>query len=208
MAKLSNSPFRLSGKIGNMVACSGSERGTYLRRLSSTEKPPSLAQLAVRLKMKLASEILTPFRSLIKDCWKKKSYRRLSPFSQAMSHILNQAFEGTYPDLTLDYARVQLSYGKLQMAIEPSCMMEGGQLKLSWAYPERVYGSSFDEAIVAVYNEVHKAAIIFRNGIRRSDSYTELKIPATLVQGGLHVWLLFQSEDGKSASQSSYLGRF
>lgn len=198
--------YILSGKVGDLVYCKGPSGKQYVRRRPKIMKEPSEAQLASRLRLKLAANFLSAFRDVIKETWKQKKYKRTpQPFNQATSHTLRCAITGTYPDLKINYEEVCLSYGTLVRPDEPSVLRDENQLLITWETDWRVWDTD-SELVVALFHEEMQASLIFRERARRGDGNVLLDLPEGFKNGTIHAYMLFLGHDGKNASRTVYIG--
>lgn len=207
MAKLKNFPFLLSGKIGDMVACSGRTIKPYVRKLPQFKAEPTEAQLKSRLKFRMASKFLQAFASLVDECWTRPSYRRLSPRTQAFGGIIYY-ITGDYPDLRIDYSMIQLSSGTSPLVANCKMVIESDLLRVTWEDPHDLLQFEDDVVIVALYDERLKASLILWGPFCRRDEKAEWVIPETFAKEGAHAWLILRSVRKRNASSTMYLGSF
>lgn len=207
MAKIKNGfGLQISGKVGSLVFCNGLLRKPYTRSLPTKRTDASPAQMATRIKMKIAMKFLNPLRPLIMNSWKAKRGKQVQPFYAALGVLMSAAIKGTYPDLFIRYEEAQLSSGNLPPASDASFLTDKNDLLIGWESIEATFKYEDDEAVVVLYHEEKEAAIIFRERAGRRDGAVLIKLPDGFMKGKLHVYLLFLSHDKKNASLSTYIG--
>lgn len=199
-----------SGKIGQVVVAPW--RGLTVGRSApkKTSKNATLAQLQQRLKFGLVTRFLSPFGDVITRGFPART-GNLSAKNLAASLNLKNAVTGMAPDYEIDYPMVVLGTGKLNGVFGPQavCLPDNGGLKVSWTINEidSIGTQPDDEVCVMVYHPKLGKTISHLSLAKRSDLTGTLRLPFSYAGDEIHVWIILFAADGKSASESTYLGK-
>jgi hypothetical protein len=194
------------GKIG--PATGSSWRKLYIVKSRSGKKIKKKDLLPQNFKLKVISTFFGNFSKLVKIGFYHKRNKD-SPYNRAVHHNLRQALTGDAPNYIINYKKIIFSKGNREPVWSGKAILaQDNQIKISWEIPEtaklKVIGN--DQAIVAVYNETKKKAAGFFVTAARLDLSVTVTIQKVFIGHTFHVWMFFVSPDGKSTSNSDYLG--
>lgn len=88
-------------------------------KASSVSNPRTEAQIDQRAKFTAALKFLQPMTPFIRIGYKNLAVK-MTAFNAAMSFTLNNALIGSYPEYSIDYAKVLVSRGSLPGALNPA----------------------------------------------------------------------------------------
>jgi hypothetical protein len=167
---------------------------------------PSPRQLAAQARFLVISNFLRPITSLLLRNFKKNA-KGMSGFNKAFSRNLQTAVTGNYPDYSVDYAKAQLSKGSLLNGDAISATSTAaGHLVVKWKDNSGQEDALIsDQAFVAVYNEEMKRWITNEKAATRNSGTYTLDV-STFSGKPVHVYLGFMAADGRSVSDSYYVG--
>jgi hypothetical protein len=132
-----------------------------------------------------------------------KNYHNL-----ATSYNKKNAIKGEYPNLEMDFPKVQISEGKLLGAENPAVEWVEDGLKFSWSQPsEANYKNNADQVIMFAYFPEIKEARYTRYGAQRSAGFDVLKVGSKAMNTPAETYISFISDDRTAVATSSYLGR-
>lgn len=196
---------KLSGKIGNVVVFE--RNGVQVVRSNPKQKDPETpAQLAHRTKFSLINKGLSPLCKIINVGYRnsEKNYRKL------VGEAYHNAVIGEYPDFKLDYSRVQIAEGKLQLPANVAIKTEEGSntVALSWdpIIAERSQpGRESDLVNIVCLNSDCLTEEHTYNAARRSEGKTTFELPVGWKLKDLNFWLFLSSYDLSENSNSMYL---
>lgn len=197
----------LSGKVGNIIG--GSWKGIdYIRiKPSSVANPRTVGQVNQRNKFSATLEFLQPNKDFINVGYKSYAVKKTA-FNAAMSEVLANAITGIAPDFNVDYANALVSKGSLSGVLNPvTDLTTAGEVSFSW--DDNSAGKtakSTDKAMLLAYNPAKKESIYILEGASRSAGSEILTIPNAYSGDTLEMYMSFISEDGKTVSNSTYLG--
>ena len=204
----------VSGKVGTVVGSSWKGEG-YIRALSG--KPTAKAtpaQEAVRVKFKIASEVVKPLMPFVKIGFAANA-RRLTSRNKAMQQIINHCIGGDYPDFRVDYENLKLAEGRLPSLIDGRVSStETGKVDLRWVSDmDNVNANPTDTLLVAVYcPEINEAVVSNGLAIRENENVT-VTLPFQFTGKTVHCYAAFIDSDAlllkakpEAISNSSWLG--
>jgi len=191
-----------SGKIGPTVHYTmyGKHFVRSLPATGSYKQTPERQKQQQR--MALVQAFLKPFKELIRLSFAPVAVNN-APYHVAKSYNLRYAITGdTYPDQTIDFNKVYLSVGSLDLPDEYSVQRSEGGLLFTWSGGN---DQSVDTLLVVMYNDDKNSVAYQFTGVRRSRASFFWDID--LGSEGVHVWIAFRSIDEKEMSNSLYLGK-
>src|SRR5690606_10134837 len=98
-----------SGKVGNVVGSRWRDVD-YVRSLPRpSSKPASEAQLAQRMRFALAVAFLSPIKDLLNLGFSDIEQATATGYNVALSNLLRNGMAGDYPEVEIDYTKVQIS---------------------------------------------------------------------------------------------------
>lgn len=210
MGHLTAGPFYHSiGKIGNTVGRKVKGKNTLSMIPHENHLPASEATKAVRSRMKLISSWLGHASEAIKIGFRGHGPRQ-SAMSTAVSVNISRALTGTYPELSIDYARIALSSGALSVASNARMEISGTEeIKIQWSpVLENMVGSLKDVAVVLLYGEgdYNKYKVLL-NFASREMGQGLVRTSPKWSGCTVHGYLFFAAPQGKLVSDTVYLGR-
>jgi hypothetical protein len=197
----------IEGKVGDVIGSSRNGipyiKGPHKRRT----KKISTKEKRNRSKFATAQNWLSPIRDFVREGF--KGYSQKAPgFRGAISHLLNNSFEGIAPDQVLNPALVKVSFGDLPLSKNIKVERSGTRhLVFTWDKAMVEGGSLRDQVMLLVYDEVNRTTEYCLTGNFRGTG-TERIVFEKGHQDTAHVYLAFVSADRSSQSNSVYLGEF
>ncbi|WP_445957607.1 DUF6266 family protein [Yeosuana sp.] len=197
----------LSGKVGSIIG--GSWKGiNYIRiKPSSVANPRTEGQVNQRNKFTITLEYIQATSDFVKIGYKSFAVKK-TEFNAAMSYVLNNAVGGIAPNFTIDYSLALLSRGPLSGVLNGATVLTTpGQVTFDWDDNSAEGNANVtDKAMVLVYNPSKKESISILNGAVRTIQTQTITIPNTYAGDTVELFMAFVSEDGKTVSNSVYLG--
>lgn len=200
----------LSGRVGPIVGAVVNDTNVIRKKPAKSNVPPVQRQLEQMAKFKTVSAFVKLMAKLIKMGYQHQT-KNNSERNVATSYLLLNAITGQFPAYTLDYPAVILSKGDLPGAFDMAVSEgEDHTLKLSWSLDEVLEDErkerSTDRCYVAFYSETRKLYIPSMGKASRADLTVAVPVISPYRGTVLHGWAFFVAEDGKSVSDSIYLG--
>ena len=152
-------------------------------------------------------EYLQANKDFIKIGYKSFAIKK-TEFNAAMSYVLNNAVGGISPNFTIDYSLALLSRGSLSSALNGTTdLATPGQVTFDWDDNSTDgNANATDKAMVLVYNPNKKESIYILDGADRTAGTQTVTIPNTYAGDTVQLFMAFVSLDGKTVSNSVYLG--
>ncbi|WP_316823293.1 DUF6266 family protein [Pedobacter gandavensis] len=207
MAKCPIGPYgHPSGRIGDLVFYM--MKGQAICRTIGKPGKASLKQMANRQSMSVAMALLKPMADFIKVSFRLEAEGTVkNAHNLATSYNKKHALTGEYPNIKVDYAKVILSNGSLEMA-EKFRMSKGeGGLNLSWNTDLSEYADADDILMVLVSHPTKKRASTYLNAAKRSDGRCFVALDKEwMMKEQMEVYVCLKSANEQSISDSKYLG--
>jgi hypothetical protein len=198
----------ISGKVGEQVYSSRNGIGHVRNLPKPSKKPATDKQLAQRMKFRLAMGFLTPLKNMLNDSYRKMN-RKSTGIGSAARQILSEAFVGQYPELRIDFSKVSLIRGHLA---SPDAVMaykrDTNELSFCWTEYLRNPNSFPDDRLIALLYSPSLPESWHQPNITavRADEFCTVQMTQQCIGRHTHVWLGYQSQDGRAFSYSVYLG--
>jgi hypothetical protein len=206
MAIVGTSIFDISGKLGDLVYYRYKGRRMVRKAPAVRKNNPSPLQLENQAKFVLMGNFLRPLSGLLEKTYNINN-RKKSSHQKAFSENYYNALTGKYPTHSIDYSKVRLGRGLLCNCAEATVHSpDPGKLVVSWPESENWRQSmSSDQVYVAVYSEKLNRWIYKRGCTERCKKICRVDV-APFSGTRVHVYMGFNSADGKQASDSLYTG--
>lgn len=195
-----------SGKVGTVVGSSWNGI-SYMRAVATNVKDArSPKQMAQREKFAMAHAFLRPIRSFINVGFKMYAVRQTA-MNAAMSYTLRNVIKGSSPDFTIDYSKVLVSRGSLELPQNIQLVNNEGEIGISWSDNSGLTNAlDSDFAMALAYNANKMCAVYDMVSSCRGDEGVSLSYPSDWVGDTVHIYLGFVSENGSLVSDSVYVG--
>lgn len=195
----------VSGKVGNLVYYTYRGKCFVRRAPIKSKKAPTLNQKIQRARFALATSFASPLAKLVNHSYRRIN-RKKTGLSILMRDILNEGIIGKYPNLEIEYSKLNLIKGNLPWSQAILHREEGSaKFHISW---EIWSGGSYldDELIVMMYCCIAGKWLITIGDVTRVDGACTVSIENRLDKESVQIWIAFRSKDHKSYSRSEYLG--
>jgi hypothetical protein len=203
MAKFSSSTFgTISGRHGTAVAATTKDGQSILKIYRAPSNPNTQKQQAQRAKFAMVTRELSSYQNLFKSTFRDTSGR-----IQATSLALANSVVGDYPNFSIDYSKLQIAAGNLDITARVAIAKStGSNVKIDWDNTVDGSDSSNEDNVNFVFiNTDSKVAILRDYQTIRSAGTATLELPAVWEGVELHCWIYFTSPDGTVSSNSQYI---
>jgi hypothetical protein len=202
----------ISGKIGPYVAYVSKDGKQILRKHVIPKDPKTPKQLAYRMRFGMVNKSLSPLNRVIK----KGFLNTDNAYRKAVSKALNNAVVGEYPEYKLDYSKIQVAEGKLQLPTFISVNVDSNTklATVNWN-PEPIFdtypGREDDRVNIVCLNESTPEAVCFYNNAKRSKGTATIDLSSKMVINklwsikDLHFWFYLSTYDITQNSDSIYI---
>lgn len=198
----------IRGKMGQTVFSSW--RGIKTAKAASKKsfKKASANQLTQRSKIGILSHFLSQFKDVIAIGFpvnRNKSYG----WDAAVKFNARNAMD-TMGEVKVDFSKVQFSQGTLEQVNTPEMSLEGDQIYVDWLNPQNLnLGVSDQDTLHCCCYGIKKdgvKAMLIKNVAQRGAGDFRLSKKIIAMARTVHVWIFLVSADGKTTSNSKYLG--
>ena len=172
-----------SGKIGKLVFYT--LNGQPVCRLIGRAGKPSINQLGNRQAMSVTMDLLRPMADFINVSFKLEAEGTVkNPHNLATSYNKKHALTGQYPDIKVDYSKVILSKGSLEMANDLKLSKGEEGINLSWNTAGFENGRYDDILMVMVSHPEREYASSFLNAAKREDGSCFIPLQSEWMRNG------------------------
>ncbi len=198
-----NGPIK--GKVGDVVGSSRNGVPYVKSKYKKRTKKISQQEKGNRNKFKEAQLWLKPLLPFVREGFKGYSQTSYG-FIAAKSNLLLNAFEGEQPNIHINPALVQLSYGNLPVSADLAVtQVEPNVLKFTWN-PGHLEGAHPDDQVMLLaYDVENKTAFYTITGQFRKIGSDLMRITAETGKT-YHIYVAFTAADRSRQSSSVYLG--
>lgn len=198
-----------NGKIGNIVVYTSRKLKLGRSTPRKTKKETTELQSNQRSSLGLVSSTLSPLKEAIDIGFASKK-GTMTAMNTAVQYGLKHAVSGTFPDLTIDYAKILLSKGPLDHVNTPYLIqLDNNKVRVNWLNPLnfKLGVEENDTVHLYFYCEITMVLREFKT-VLRSDATAELDLNQSYMHGTIHGWMFMVAANGKTVSNSKYLGSF
>ncbi len=165
----------------------------------------------VRTRFAIAGRFMAPLRRLLGAYWPVQAThsRRVSSLNMAVSYMLRDCIEGDFPDIRINFERLQFSRGSLLMPVKAAAQTIEREMVVRWEItpvgtltPKRV--AQFD-TLVVIYNEEQKLFLVKRD-VKVVTGESRISLSRFFENCHLHVYFFVCDPVYSNASRTEYLG--
>jgi hypothetical protein len=166
------------------------------------------AQKACRQKMKVVNEFTRMITDFVRIGFGVDAASTTKTANNlAKSYQLLHGIKGEYPNLEIDYPKVRVTSGTLEVVQNPTMVLEGSVLNFSWEN-DKMRDNRFedDQLMILVYYPDKMTATRRHTGARRGALKDTVGIHKLKPGERAEAYLSFRSDDRLSISNSVYVG--
>lgn len=211
MGKSFQGPWgNFTGKIGNIVGRIRRGEQTLSIYQRNVNQPNTQSQMVQRQRFSLIVGFVTTLGAWLDAFGKAIAQIGQTGYNAIMSNMMsNDPYTGSYPSLGLDFTKLSLSKGQLNLPPNMVANVDGQDIVLNWTNDSGTGNAKAEDLVsVAVYDVAKENSVVFMDSAKRSDSAATVTIPTMFNSDTLHVYCAFRSDDGRIVSDSYYLGSF
>ncbi|WP_316745661.1 DUF6266 family protein [Pedobacter gandavensis] len=196
-----------SGKLGNVV--SYMLRGQLVHRTVGKPGKPSPKQKANHESMRVITHFLGHFKDYLNNGFELEARGTIrNQHNLAVSYNKKNALQGEYPNISVDYAKIQFSKGTLKNPEGLRMEKVEGGLQISWdPFYQSAMGSQYDDCLqLAVYFPKSRRQKIELNFSKREMGTAFLALAEEELESSMEVYLFLSAANHDSVSDTLYLG--
>lgn len=178
------------------------------RGIGKSYKKPTNNQLTSRMALQKMNVFLRDIKGFLKIGFELEAK---GTTANAFNHAFKQnrkQVTGIYPDVSIDYAKIMVTKGKMPVVENAKASILTDRLKVSW--DTRIIKGETDgddQVLLLAYFPGEKVkTCIFTTAARRSAGTHKFNLNRDATMRNAHLYLSFVSDDYKSISDSVYLG--
>lgn len=197
----------VSGKTGPIVGARSRGQNT-IRSTARKRRLKSDIPQSQTYKLGLMSSFLAGAQKAINIGFANNK-KKLDPLNSAIRLNIPLAITGRKPNYAIDYSKIVLSTGKREPAWSEDLIMEPGfKATITWEVPETVKLKAIgkDIAHLLAYDTTQKKFIFYAANAERTSLSCTMQLLEIMKDHVIHVWIFFVSPDGKTVSNSDYVG--
>lgn len=195
-----------SGKVGNIVGASW--KGiAYIRSLpANVHNPRTEKQVTQRSKFSLIGSLLKELNPIIRVGFHSLAGPGRTAFSMAMTHNIDHAVTGVYPDFSVDWPNLLIATGDLFPVNSASATCVAGSLDFSWDKTMANNAKPTDRVMLVACNASRGKVVYNMDAAARADTTASIPLPPFWDGEQVECYLVFVSEDGSMVADSFYAG--
>lgn len=196
----------ISGKIGNTVFYVTRDGTQVVRSHVKPKNPRTPKQQASRARFALVNKELRHLANAIRG----GNPRDPNAYRSAIGKACKEAVAGGYPDLYIDYSKIQVASGELQTPGYAQVQYNAGARTAYFEWDPQCAGApsrgrSNDRVFIVLHNtDMHVECSTIQKGAR-SDGKASIRLPERWQVDTTHFWLYLTTLDFQESSRSIYL---
>lgn len=196
-----------NGKIGQVVIATWRDLTVGRSIPKKSTKPPTQEQIDQRSVFLSVIKFLKLIKPTIKIGYPGTG--SLTPMNAAVKYHLTNAITGVSPHRAIDYSKVVLSVGDLNSVQDAAVVgVTGNTMNITWELDEidQIGASPEDDVYMLFFSPTLGSTVTISSVAERSALAGHVKMPKAFIGSSVHVWMFLVAVDGKSVSNSIYLG--
>lgn len=171
-----------------------------------SKKPASAGQTEVRQQFAILNETLAQIDILLNIGFHNQR-KKGTASNAAFAYNQKKVFTLEENSTEIDFSKLTYSLGKMSMPIGAKIVREGDDLVYTWLEQNQsAYCLAEDKATFLLLPEGQHIPMMFLSYANRGDRRFSINMPKDSRFPYYHVYMSFNSADGKMASKSVYLG--
>ena len=195
---------KVRGKVGDFVISKWKDQVVVRERPEASTKPLTQPQIEARARFAVAGAFTKKLKRILRICNNPAS---MTSQNIVMKQIVKYAMVGVYPNFTIDFSMVKLSFetGVAKAKTPAAVSNDPGKIHFSWTASITGGAQASDKALIVAYCESLNQVEYQAAAAQRSAAFADLDVQDF---SGLpvHTWIVFISEDAKEVSDSIYTG--
>ncbi len=197
-----------SGKVGPVVGTSWKGKAIIRAKALSINNPNTEEQQRARTHFALLAKFCSRTAGFVNVGFKGMA-KGMTECNAALAANYAEGVSGTWPNYALDYSKLLVSYGPLDLPDSPAAQLNGNTLDISWTDNSATCnGSSLDNVMLLYYNSTKEQATYNVAAAQRSTTSCSYEFPANWAGDIVEVYLAICAAKNSATSKSVYLGQF
>jgi len=205
MAQFKSTTFgKISGRYGEALATQSKTTGkNYLRVSSVPSNPRTPKQVENRGRFGYINHVMRSFFPVF-----KVTFGGNTGIRQGVNIAFKNAILGKFPELSLDYSKLEFTDGALYQSNEVSAVKAGNNgVKIDWNYSKMAGNNPEDQVSIICFNkEADQAVLDVAVADRETGTFTA-ELPEIWTGGTIFCWIYFSSPEDTINSVSQFIGQ-
>lgn len=200
------------GKVGNVVGRIRQGRTIMSIYQPKVLNPKTPSQELARRKFALLTGCFKCFSGFLRTSFRDlDGYKTGNPFSAAIGYnfrLSPSVFSGSSAaNVELDYSKLQVSQGAVDLPYSPSATADGNTLSITWADNSGMGNAlATDKVMICVLNADRMQGVYNIELADRNERNATFSLPTSWSSDTVNVWLAVRRADNSACSDSTHLG--
>lgn len=195
-------------KVGNVVGRIVNGVNVYSVYQPNVSNPNTLPQQTTRTKFTLLTKFFSTIDSVCAIGFKQNK-KNGTWLSRAMKVNFADGTTGTMPNLSLNFSKIIVSEGSIDLPYNVAAQMQGTDFSISWTDNSGIGNAlETDKIMFVLYNKDKKQSIVVTDAADRSTRQATYSVPAAWAGDTAEGYLAVRRAEGDDCSMSTYLGSF
>lgn len=195
-------------RVGNVVGRVVNGQNIYSIYQPNVSNPQTETQKQIRTKFSMLCKLGSVTASFLM-LGLLESKGKGTWLSRFISLNFDDGVTGTWPSFELNYPKLIMSQGSVDLPYNPAAQMQSSEIKVTWIDNSGI-GNAFDsdKVMFVVVNKDKKQSIADTEAAERSTRQASYELPASWNGDTVYVYFAMYRKAAKVASTSVFLGQF
>ena len=195
-------------RVGNVVGRVVNGRNIYSIYQPNVSNPQTETQQQIRTKFSMLTKLGSVIGGFLAISL-LKSKGDGTWLSRFISINFANGITGTWPSFELNYPKLILSQGNVDLPYNPAAQLQGSDVNITWTDNSGIGNAKdSDKVMFLIYNKDKNASIADSEAAERSTRQASYSLPASWNGDTVYVYFAMQRVDERTASASMFLGQF
>lgn len=195
-------------RVGNVVGRVVNGQNIYSIYQPNVSNPQTETQQQIRTKFSMLTKLGSVIASFLK-LGLLASKGEGTWLSRFISVNFDDGITGTWPSFELNYPKLILSQGNVDLPYNPAAQLQGTDINITWTDNSGIGNAQdFDKVMFVVFNKDKNQSISDTEAAERSTRQASYSLPATWNGDTVYVYFAMYRKEAKVASTSVFLGQF
>lgn len=199
-----------SGKHGNTIFSQQKDGTTIARQVPvASQKPPTVKTLSTLGDTAICSGFLNPIKEFAQVGYELQcKIEKRNYYNSISSYVRLNAFTSVYPNRRIDFSKVLVTKGQMQLPEDATVTLTEFGLAFTWNTETEAKGIHYSDQVMmlAYFPELEKAKYMTAGAQRHQGK--DLLVLNGIPHGHIaEIYISFISDNRKSISDSVYLGQ-
>lgn len=195
-------------KVGNVVGRVVNGQNIYSIYQPNVSNPQTERQQKTRTKFSMLTKLGSVI-GIFLSIGLLQSKGKGTWLSRFISINFEDGITGTYPSFELNYPKLILSQGNVDLPYNTAAQVQGSDVNITWIDNSGIGNAKdSDKAMFLIYNKDKNASIVDEEAADRSTRQASYELPTSWNGDTIYVYFAMQRVAERTASASMFLGQF